>query len=91
MSLGNRFPLNTMNKLFSEPIDASAFVAGFGECIGVRLLNINYDGGTDQGYRVQLIRPDESLSSEVVGIPEDSPAEVAAATHCRAYIASRSA
>jgi len=77
-----------MNKLFDTPIDASNFIAGFGECIGVRLLNINYDG-QDIGYRVQLIRPDNSVGDEVVGIPEDSPAEVAAAGHCRAYIASR--
>ena len=50
---------------------------------------INYDAGPYQGYIVRLIRPDDSLSAEVVGIADDSPAEIAAASHCRAYIASR--
>lgn len=78
-----------MNKNFESPIDASAFISGFGSCKGVQLIAINYDAGPDQGYIVRLIRPDDSLSAEVVGIPEDSPAEIAAASHCRAYIASR--
>lgn len=77
-----------MNKLFDTPIDASNFIAGFGECIGVRLLNVSYDGA-DAGYRVQLLRAGEVVGTEVVGIPDTAPSEMAAATQCRAYIASR--
>lgn len=75
-----------MIKFFPAPIDASAKVAGFGEAIGFRLLNINYVGGTDQGYIIRLVRADMSESSEVIGVPEDSPAEVAAVGHVSGWL-----
>lgn len=77
-----------MIKFFPSPIEASARVAGFGQAIGFRLLNINYVGGTEQGYIIRLVRPDMSESSEVIGVPEDSPAEVASVGHVSAWLAS---
>jgi len=77
-----------MIKFFPAPIDASARVLGFGNAIGFRLLNINYVGDTEQGYVIRLVRPDMSESSEVIGVPEDSPAEVAAIGHVSAWLAS---
>lgn len=77
-----------MEKFFPSPIDASARVADFGLAAGFKLIAINYDGGSEKGYIIKLIRPDLSEGAEVIGVPEDSPAEVASAGHVAGWLAS---
>lgn len=77
-----------MIKFFPSPIDASSKVAGFGLAVGFALVSINYDVGTDQGYVIRLVRPNISQGDEVIGVPEDSPAEVAAVGHVAAWLQS---
>lgn len=75
-----------MNKYFNHPIDASGRVAGFGLASGFVLLGINYQGGTERGYTLKLIRPDLTEGTEVIGVYEDSPAEVASELHIKKWL-----
>lgn len=77
-----------MTKYFTHPLDASNRVAGFGLCSGFELLQINYTPGSDQGYIIRLIRPDLTVGSEVVGVSEDSPAEIASEGHVKSWLES---
>ena len=70
---------------FSTPVDASNYVADFGEAKGIALRGINYETGN---YRFSLVRPDDTVASEVNGIAVDLPSEQSAASDVRAVLAS---
>jgi hypothetical protein len=50
---------------FSSPVDASHYVAGFGLAKGIALKSTDYDANV---YRFSLVRPDDSVASQVNGV-----------------------
>jgi hypothetical protein len=50
---------------FSAPIDASNYVGGFGTAKGLALRSTDYEANV---YRFSLVRPDDSIASQVNGV-----------------------
>lgn len=70
--------------LFTSPIDASNYVAGFGLAKGIALRRINYETGV---YAFSLIREDDTIAEQTNGVNVAEPSEENAAADVRAAIA----
>jgi len=73
-----------MELVFSSPVDASKYIAGFGMAKGVLLLSIDY---TSNLYRFQLIALDGSLASQINGVTGNPADQNTAAADIRAAVA----
>lgn len=73
-----------MELIFSSPVDASKYIAGFGMAKGAKLLSIDYVSNL---YRFSLIAMDDSVASQINGVTGNPADQNTAAADIRAAVA----